>query len=928
MHLQYRHTILSKTLLVLFLAFVFCLCACKKPSNIKISEVCINPLTDYKGEEGSWIELYNAGNEATFLSNYYLTDRLNKKKWRIPNVSLASNERILIFADGNEKKEVLIPQNAINRLDTWTYKPLDEWEKPVWSKADFDDSDWATGKAGFGFGDKDDQTKTKGKYGVCIRKKFDLDGKDLASIDHIKLSIDYDDAFIAWLNGVEIARSDNAEKINSQKPFPTSTREARKYKGGEYEEYDIPQNVLKKAIRTDENVLVIQGINYKLTSSDLSLIPILQIFNAVPIENHEAWKGKTEAFFHTNFSLKKGETLYLLNKKGAVADSLEIQPTNANHSIVKHEGQSLFCSSPTPLAANDISAATPCYADKPKLSADSGIYDQSFWLKSKSNNQTLRYTLDGTLPNLESPVFPDSLLIDKTQTIRIAAFNNDCLPSRAKNYTYFINSTHSLPIFSIITEPDNLWNEEDGIYSMGKFADKEHPYKGANFYDGREVPAHITFFDNRKMNADKKPFKQDIGLRIHGGGSRSRSMKSLRLTARKKYGKSRLKHPFFEDKDIEERKIILLKNAGQNFNETHLIDAFLHRIIAELGTIETQTYQPCIVYINGEYWGVHNIREKIGKHYITEHYQLDSEQTDSIDILGGNGTVYLEGENKSFKDLSDFIFDNDMGKPENFERFSNAFDIENYLDYFITYIYTINKDWRRINNVKFWRHDDLNEGKWRFFLVDADMTLGKRSEVTENHLEFVWENGFRHFRLFEKMIDENRAFRNQFILRYQDLMNTVFAPQNMLDKLDPLVEALDPEMPKHFDKWTIRYKDFEASYSKWKNHYISGLKTFIKKRPQIARQHLTDHFALGQMHSLILNIEPPLAGTVQLNSIKLDAFPFNGLYFEESKLTAKATPNEGYVFSHWELNNEKINKPSIDFYLEKPSQLKAVFVEQ
>ncbi len=831
-----------KNILLFLIVSCLALISCSKDNGkaIVISEACYKNLSLFADEDGDyedWIKLKNTSSQSINLNEYYISDNDHLKKHQLPNIELAPNKDCLIFASGKDKFENYQWELIINASDQWKYNSIEDFENFDWTRTDFKDNHWKNGVGGFGFGDNDDATITTEKYGFCLRKNFEIE--DPSIIKKAALHIDFDDAFIAFINGKEVARSENLGDIGdnfSDLTSPAFNREARVYQGGKPELFLLDSKLWKKHLKKGINTLAILVVNIKLKSSDLSAIPYLSIAsNNADSKNLPDWWDLENASIHTNFKLSKKEKIVLSKSNGQIVDSLRLLKCDYNHSIAKVDSM-IYISKNS--KKNTEETKTSCYNKKPELNYESGFYDKPIWLKCKevSPSEKVYYSLDGTNPNEQSNQLLDSLLIDSTCAIRLKTFGNNCHSSKTKNYSFFINVKHSIPVASIIAEPSDLWGDETGIYVKGKFANKSHPFEGANFYKKNEVLCNFTFFDKFQ----KKQIHQNIGLKIHGGGSRTRPMKSLRLTARNIYGKSKITYPFFGDTSVHERKIILLKNAGQNFNETHLTDALLHQIVESTGNVDVQNYEPCVVYINGNYWGIHNIREKIGKHYLSEHYGFPA---DEFNILGGSGKFVLEGSDNGFYDLTKFVLANDMSVKSNFEKFENMVNLDNLIDYFATYIYTINKDWRRINNVKFWRHEKHNDGKWQFFLVDGDQTLGKRSNSSENHIDFVWTNGFRHFKVFRKLVNENENFRNRFINRYLELMNTIFTPQSIFDKLDPMVQKLEPEMHDHFEKWnTDEYERWGMTYEGWQK-YLTSLRYFIEKRPATAKKNLTEQFS-------------------------------------------------------------------------------------
>ncbi len=840
-----------------FVFLTWTLFGCSESPNIensplKINEVCPNNIAGLQDEDGDyedWIEIVNRSEQTVSLKDYFLSDRTEKKQWQLPDVELAANAHLLVFASGKDKRKNYGWKTFVHESDNWSYKKFSEIGNSKWRQTKFDDSDWLTGKGGFGYGDNDDQTEILDSSGFCVRIKFDCTNADLKNVQKAILHCDYDDGFVAWLNGKEIARSESMGTQTIQaKTKPQFYHEARMFRQGNPEKFIIEEAVLKSALQEKENVLCIRAFNVKKSSGDLSLRPFFSLgINEVVENDKPIWWDEKSGQFHSNFKLKEKELLSLFYKTGALCDSATIPKIEENQSFAwatdleKKASSMLFYEIPSPAKSNSESTGFDCKSKTTKLNFPSGFYKSEIVLKpvSKDVKGEIYFTTDGSEPSIKSALFPDSLTIRKTTVLRIKLIDSDCLPGKTRSYSYFINENHQVKVASLILEPECLWDEESGIYSKGKFANSKSPFKGANFYSGKEVSAHIDVFETERKNDLKESngllvVSQQVGLKINGGGSRSRPMKSLRLTARNKYGKRQFKHQFFSSRAHSKFTKLLLKNGGQNFNETHITDALFHQVVDKLGSIETQAYEPCVVYINGVYWGLHNLREKIDAKYLASNFNLTEKD---CNILGGVGQVEIAGTNKEFYELTNYIFDHDMGEETNFRFFTDRFDLNNYIDYFCAYTYAQNKDWRRINNVKFWRHPNFNQGKWRFFLVDADMTMGKNSKMTEDQLAYVLENKFRHFKIFSKLIHENEHFKEQFKKRYIELLQTVFSKENMNLELDKIIDQIDNEMPRHFEKWNIEIGKWGNSYKGWQKS-IEELRNYFELRPDIALKNL------------------------------------------------------------------------------------------
>ncbi len=894
-------------------------------AQVVINEVCQrngNVLMDKDGDYEDWIELYNAGKDTINLKNYSLADRKDRlRKWRFPEVLLPPNAYLIVFASGKNKTTYFDHWDlVIQEPDRWKYQLESPQLAPHWMKRDFDDSAWQVGESGFGYGDEDDRTEIRVKRSLCLRKQFQVINKE--AIAQVALHLDYDDAFVAWLNGVEVARANIglAGKKVEKNEWPYSFVEASIYRNIDPpDHFIIPAHVLENGT----NTLAIQVFNSDLISSDLSARPFLSFAQKTPQQvakaPQPAWYDLEKNYLHTDFKLKAGDTIYLLNQNRKLTDYFILQATALNHSQgrfpdgVKPDPK-LFAQA-TPGKANKTVPAFSNYTDTVFSTLPSGSYASAqplrLYTKQQATGTNIHYTTDGSLPTTQATLYKDELLVDKTTVIRAQAFREGVLAGEMFEGSYFIGKKHQLPVVSLVTDPRNLWDEETGIYVMGNKADSVHPYYGANFWEEWEMPTQFTYIDTKGIAR----VNQQVGIKIHGGGSRSQAMKSLRVIARSKYGKNRLAYPFFQQHKRQRYKQLILRNSGQGCNDDHLRDGFLHRLLRNATYLDTQGYEPCVVYINGKYWGIHNMREKINEYTIAAHHQV---KRSKVQLLGGAGDIEIAGNSASYDSLRYVLFNQDwQTDPALRKEVLEKIDIHSCLDYFIINNYTANRDWRRDGNVKFWQGPSP-KNKWRYFLVDGDISLGFNALPDTNILSSILNDDYYQFKMLQLLLSDP-SIEQRFINRTADLLNTVLHPDHIRKELYLLRDYLDTEMPRHKERW-------ETRYDIWKSYFIErSILGFTDKRADFVRLHLEQAFDCGWDVPIQIETNVTDAGTVRVNTIILDQFPWQGYYFNQTPIKLTAIPQSGYVFSHWEIDGEKRPGTSIELMPKRDLACKAVF---
>lgn len=925
---------------IFLLVTAYCLLSTAVFSQIVINEACSKNSTIIKDEDGDysdWLELFNSGSTPVNLNGYYLSDDFaNLSQWQFPDVTVKAQKYLLVFASEKNRKTVIDHWEApVSASDIWRYIVPTVQPAPNWDTLGYNDSGWNLGAGGIGYGDGDDNTiLTPPLWSVYMRKTFTI--TDTSKISAAVLTMDYDDAFVVYLNGVEIARA-NIGVTGTPPPFNTPAfkeHEALLYQGQLPENFQIDMNLLKSVIVNGTNVLAIQVHNVNNNSSDLTAIPFLlfgikdtsSFYGPLP-----AWLNLGRSTLHTNFKLDgNGETIYLSNPSQTVVDMFNFPYMQTDHSFGRlPDANSLlfYFEIPTPDSTNNNSIGSNGYVTDPLFTLPAGFYSGSQTLSLSCNTlgSVIRYTTDGSIPKQTSPLYSSPIPIDSTMAIRARAFvSSGLLPSETITNTYFINDSATLPVISLSTNPGNLFDWNSGIYVLGPNADTVIPFFNANFWQEWEIPAHIEYFDKQKNRA----FAQGVGLEIQGNYSRSNPQKSFKVKARGDYGSSTIDYQFFPEKEIVSFKQIILRNAGNDWNALHFRDAAIHKLSQKKTALDIQDYQPCLVFINGEYWGVYNIREKINEDYIAENHGVDP---DSVDLLQYNGFV-MDGSFDNFELFATFVLNNDLSDSANYDTVSAWLDIDNFIDYFVVETYSENGDWLP-NNVRFWR-EQKNGAKWRHILWDLDFFGTTWWSFTASSLDTNLNKPFSFQSvLFSKLV-QNLEFRNQFINRYADLLNTIFIPDYVKDFVASIHDTLDPEMQRHFARWGYGtlYPAFgldgQGSYNDWKNFNLSQLNTFINYRPTTARNQIENTFSLKQQVPVTFNVYPPGAGKIELNTIELDTFPWAGIYFDSVPITFKAVPNPGYQFAFWQstilIPNPDFNQ-SIKINVDTPDVFTAYF---
>jgi hypothetical protein len=602
---------------------------------------------------------------------------------------------------------------------------------------------------------------------------------------------------------------------------------------------------------------------------------------------------------HTNFKLsKEGETVWIFNPQLEIVDSLKIPalPEDQSFGLQPDGSTNLnFFYTPSPGFSNNDSESYS-YSKRPEF------INQDYFFAMPANvscscdepDAIIHYTTNGSIPDENAFTYSSPIVLDTTTTLRIICTTPGKLPSPPVTRTFFIDTNHTLPVVAITTDPENLWSEDHGIFIMGPDADTIWPYFGANFWKDIEVPLYFEYFKN-EMLAVEYP----LGTRIHGGkGARTRPMKPLRLLANAEFGTALMDYPFFDNKPNTKFRRLVLRNASGDFNVCHMRDPMLARFLIDEGlNLEGIAAQPVVVYVNGIYWGVMYLREKIDEHYLRYNDFVDP---DNVDILEED-TLVVEGNFELFDQHEAFVLENDLGDPDAFTQAASYFNLENLSDYFIAQTFVNNTDWPN-NNLKYWR-ERQPDARWKYLIFDMDVALAFQGFTKASADSFgtrMAKETNRHVNII-KAFFQNESFRHYFINRYADLINTSFTSTHLSAEITRTRDEIDSEMRIHVPMWG-------KPYDRWRNHELAKLYSFAEDRPDYARQYLMEYFELNSEDRITLRTYPEGAGAIQINTVRIpvDQLPWRGYYFNEVPIELKVQPNTGYVFSHWESSGSAI----------------------
>ena len=521
----------------------------------------------------------------------------------------------------------------------------------------------------------------------------------------------------------------------------------------------------------------------------------------------------------------------------------------------------------------------------PEFRTQSGVYEEPFMLELRTaKGHQIYYTLDGSMPNFHSPRYTEPIEISRDVMLEQPIYSNiktsplkdafSFAPEQVKkavtvtavsslenvlsepiSSTYIIEPNvfdAKLPVMTLTINPKDLFDDDGGIYVPGNMSSEEYPSWGNFNQRGREneVRASMEYF-----NADGAlTIKQTLGARINGSHTRIFPQKSLRLYARADYGQSYIYSKIFEELPYYKFDLLVLRGSGNDNDSTLMRDGLMHELIKGRG-LDVQGYAPSIVLINGEYWGIHNIREKFNDTYIDVKYNVNKEDLTMLSFKPGHQIVFetevgKEKDQDHFFEVINYIKEHDMTNDESIKQINTFMDIDNYLEYVAYQVYYANTD-SFYNNLMMWRKNVPytpeaplgHDGRWRWMVYDLDWGMGygllerDGDPVEFNMMDYMLRD-HESVMLFRELM-KNQQLQLRFTEVMDELLETVFMTEHVQQKIDELAATIRPEIPRSIARW----ENIE-SVDAWEQN-VKVLHDFAEKRPGIVRNHLMNAFDLS-----------------------------------------------------------------------------------
>ncbi len=614
---------------------------------------------------------------------------------------------------------------------------------------------------------------------------------------------------------------------------------------------------------------------------------------------------------HTSWKLKDaGGSVFLVDENCGVLDSVTYPALDGGVSWGKTSDGWRYFIKPTPEADNANSQGFEDFVAAPVFENVGGFYRDSVVLAppSAENGAVVRCSFDGSAPNDSTEEMREAKVLKSNTVVRCAAFKDGLATNKVVTNTFFIDETVKMPVVAVSV--DSEFFRKHYVQTSASSPNSADPNKTGLFADV-EFPAHVEYFAEGSESSEKA-WEMDVGISLMGNYSRLEKKKSVAVKMGEKYNSGWLNYPLFETRKATNSKFkaFNLRNNGNRFVSDYIEDA-MGGAILEGSEVDYQRSRQVVVFYNGNYWGIHDMRERFNKNFVETNYGYDASSVNFVKHISRTVTA-SNGTTDDYENLLVFAAQSDLSGENNeaYAQIKSKMDVGNFADYMAAEIYSHNGDWPN-NNVRAWKSP---EQPWKFMVYDLDHGYDwdwPTSGFSQSTNMFDWirqggsssgkcassTSGQCFHTLYVKLI-QNPDFRRLFINRSAMMLENYLNAANVSKTVDAMVGTIDEdEMERDMEKFKQTDRWYQNSCGGRFSKSGSCIKSWAESRDATVHSEYVEEFGLGEDVSVTIVAQGK--GSVSLEGKTLPE-NFTGKFFGGNAMELFAKASSGAKFVSWE----------------------------
>jgi len=875
---------------------------------------------DNDGNDPGWLELYNTSDSPVSLKGVALSNDVKfPRRWVFGEASIPAKGHMVVFLSGKNYPDYIAPSDSVNMIGTDCSSESSTGGMGGFNFGDFGGGmgDWGGGGAIGGAGGA-----TGGNTGTTTNNAENLPGKSSlcyneGGANQIGAVVKVSSAKGSYTRVVvkNAANLGQADQL-VVRGFITKNHKIRL----NFKEGDAMSEWNGKNLRGTGDTSSVYYVRLGDNASDVNRSKVSATTFATETEGSESTTFKITSYIarkrghepHTTFKAEdNGGALYLVSESG-ILDSVRYSAVPTGTSWSRDGAGKWGFASPSPYG-NTVGEVFTVQAESGEVSIPpSGFYSSAVTVNFPAGT---RCEQGGTAATENSPVVQQTLTISGTTVLRCRTYANGAYPSDEIIRTYVFEQMPSIATMFVTTDPLSMFSPDTGLYMKGNGASGMDPQYGANFWSNRELPVYVELFE--KGSPQKPAFGVMGDYKISGQYSRAKEKKSFSVTLREEYGDKRLKYTLFPDNpELKKFKAFSLRNFGNNSGDDYVRDRIGTQMTEGLG-VDYQRGRYVVLYYNGKYYGLHDLRERNNEYYYETKYGYDPNDIDLLDANNDAGA----GSATDYKNMLSWLQSNELTSDANYQKIADQIDVDNYMNYMSAEMFVNNGDWPH-NNLKKWRVAS-QKGKWKWFLYDVDFGFGAGYN-TQNGNVFSYvtnasgTNGMGmmmpgmggqqggqqtggsisdHTILMIRLLG-NDGFKKAFINRFCVLLSMNFAADRLVPQIEALHGQVQAEIARDAEFWNYKSGSFDTNLEK--------IKSFAQTRQQTIMSEMKSYFTLGETAQVTLAVQG--SGKILVHNLPLDKSSMTVNFFRDMPVTVTAEPAGGAVFAGWSDGNSNATR--------------------